>query len=100
MKKKKKNLNDTPIKYLNSLGVPLKNKHFCLVYCEPEKTYDMILEKEVYEVDVVFLDMLALLHLIGLNCPNFILRIGAGLKEAKENKVEIIGAEKPKLILD
>lgn len=84
-----------PIEFVQSLGIPLENEHFFLFFNEPENAYDLVLQQEGYAVTEIFLDMLGLFHLIGKNCPDYTLRVGARIKE----KSKII-TEKPKLILN
>ncbi len=87
----------TPLEFLQSLGVPLENEHFIIFHNEPENAYDMVLQQPGYKVTDIFLDVLGLIHLIGKNCPDFSLRIGARIQAEKP---KIIGSEKPKLIVN
>lgn len=84
-----------PVEFIQSLGVPLENEHFSLFFNEPDNAYDLVLQQEGYAVNEIFLDMLGLFHLIGKNCPDYNLRVGAKIKEKSK-----IVAPKPKLILN
>lgn len=88
--------NQNPIQFIQSLGVPLENEHFTLFHNEPENAYDFVLQQQGYHVNEIFLDVLALMHLIGKNCPDHVLRIGAKISD----KPKIIGDRKSKLILN
>ena len=84
----------TPIEYLTSLGVPIDNQGFSLVYQVEEDCYDFVLKLPSYVVNDAFLDLMTVVNLLGQNCPKSVIRFGAKVHEKKS------GIIKPKLILN